>query len=220
MSPEHADFLRKHYTKRGQAWCAAALGLSVRQVQRRVQALKLKTHRRWTDADNDMLRWLWASRSLPVIAETMGRTEKAIYQQAKALELGLGCPRGMEYLTAAAKRTGYDTTSLQRILAASGVMLRRAHARPGAKPRGPSGVMGRPTWYVDPEAVDEAVAAWLATESVEAGARARGLTGYAVRSALLRRPEAATKPAPKLMWRVPSAVLDEVAQELHARRAA
>jgi hypothetical protein len=211
-TPAEDVFLRENYLARGCAWCAEQLRRPFRGTCKRAAKLGLRRHRPWTYRDDDHLRISWGPHPIRAIAKTLGRTEQAVYQRAKELGLGLGVPQGFETLTHAAERTGFATSQLRVILRAGGVRITRGLTRPSHRVVRPHHV----THIVEPHDVDEAVAAWLATETIQAGARRHGYEGSVLRRLAL---EAIAKgdariPAPptraRYRWRIPSAVIDEL----------
>ncbi|NUO50709.1 MAG: hypothetical protein HOV80_17805 [Polyangiaceae bacterium] len=122
---------------------------------------------RWTPRDDARLRLLWGSCSLSEMAATLGRSELTTYWRGRGLGLQCGAPPHGEYLHAAAKRAGYTSGQLRRILRASGVVLHPTISRPSGR--------ARTYHWVDPVEVDDAIAEWHATEELEPAARARGV---------------------------------------------
>lgn len=156
--------------------------------------------RRWTPLEENRLRLFWGARSVPDIAETLGRSAFAVYQRAELLGLGLGCPRGYEYLTAAARRTGFEVARLRLILGEAGFKIRGAMVRGGATVR----------YYVDPEKVDAAVASWLATETLAGAARRLGMWPDTLERRLLASGvPLPPKPPGKRHWRIPSEAIEQ-----------
>ncbi|HRE87495.1 MAG TPA: hypothetical protein PK095_00020 [Myxococcota bacterium] len=205
---EQDAFLRENYAAKGAPWCAAQLGLTVRQVYRRQEALGLYRKRRWTECDDDQLRFLWGTYTIEAISKKLGRTQTTIYWRAQQLGLGLGCPRGCVYLTELGREAGFDAATLRRILAWADVPIKRALTRPGAQACGHRGV-GKLTFFVDHAEGLEAVERWLAAEYVNAAAKARGLSNCTLRRWLVEDGRAA-KPLKKKAWRVPTKLIDEV----------
>lgn len=208
---ENDAVLHARYISHGAKACAAELGRSFYSVARRAQRLKLGRHRRWSRADDDRLMVLWGVHPIPAIAKQMKRTDAAIYWRAQLLELGLGCPQGHEYLSRAASRTGYSTSSLRLILRWGGVRIQRATTRPGRKPKS-----AHLCHVVEPTDVDEAVARWCASESLESAAISRGI-GSVVLVRLLREAvergddRVPAKPERrKKQWRLPTVLVDEL----------
>lgn len=170
-------------------------------------AATTRHYRHWTTAEDRRLRNLWGSASLYRVAATLGRTALTVHWRARKLGLVCGVPEGHEYLTHAAKRTGFSVSQLRRILRAADVSICCTISRPTRAKRR--------FHYVDPLDVDDAVAAWATTETVEAAARARGLVGETLRQALIRAGLEA--PARKRYWRVPSETIDRVVAEEQAK---
>jgi hypothetical protein len=179
---------------------AAMLGRSKMAVFHRCRHLGIHKMARWTPADDMWLRASW-DRPLSKLSAKVGRTEQAVAQRAQQLGLGLGCPPGFEYLTVAARRTGFDRSSLRMILRWGKVKIHESITA-NRRPRG--------RWIVDPEKVDRAVEDWLKTETIEAASRRTGYTA----EALTRRLEMCGLPLPgrptgKRHWRIPSDLIDE-----------
>lgn len=168
-SASEIAFLREHYQTIGADAVAAKLGRSRVSVMHKAARIGVSTHRRWTANDDQHLRALWGTISLGHVAKTLKRTTDATYWRARRLGLPCGSTQGMEYLTAAATRTGFETTSLRRILRWGGVRLVPTSSRP-TKAR-------RRFHMVDPIDVDDAVERWLRTEIIEVAARDRGMSG-------------------------------------------
>lgn len=131
---------------------AVLRGRSLASVYQRMRHLGVRKRPRWTRADDGKLRLLWG-QSIRVIAKALHRTVLSVYWRAQKLGLGLGCPHGYEYLSAAAIRAGYAVRQLRQILHHSGVPIRKAMSRQGLRAR-----------IVEPDLVDRAVAKWMAIE--------------------------------------------------------
>jgi hypothetical protein len=173
---------------------AALPSRSEASIYNRAKRLGVKRRRRWTSADDANLRDLWEQGlRLSAISKHLNRTKATCYVRAQKLGFRLGCPVGFEHLTAAAERTGFSPSALRRILRWAGKPVRATVSRPVAA-----------SWrrqIVDPLDVDEAVAAWLETEPVEAAARRLGIDGQALR-ARLERIGVANKPGTKAHLRI------------------
>jgi len=157
-------------------------------------------YRRWTSRDDRSLRLSWGSAPLAVLARELGRTPLSTYWRARTLGLTAGPPHGYEMLSAAARRAGYATTTLRKILRAADVTLHVAIGRPtGAD---------RHFHYVDPIAVDDAVAAWLRLAPLEQVARDIGVGSEKLRRGLVRA--GYKRPRRKLPWRVDPAIAAEL----------
>lgn len=203
-TPAEDAVLRADYGHIGGAReVAAKLGRTLDSVHRRAQRLKIHTHARWTNDDDRRLRNLWGEYTVETIAKKLNRTTLATFQHAKEIGLKLGAPEGSEYLWHAAKRTGYPVASLRMILKRSGVEMRRTMSRPTPGPK------KRPCHFVDPFEVDQAIAAWLQTETLHAGAARRGIHADALERRLRGIEGVPQKPADKSHWRIPSRILDE-----------
>jgi transposase-like protein len=139
--------------------------------------VRLGRAHKWSDAAKARLMFLWESAwSLEAIARRMGRSPLACYRKAAKLGLPTGCPPGYEYFTAAARRAGYAEHTFRRVLAFSGVKCYRALADPLYVGKGDC-----PHHFVDPEAVNRAVAKWMASESVAVAARRLGMSPHTLR---------------------------------------
>jgi hypothetical protein len=206
------ETLKALYVTKGLHACERALpGRSSHAICQAARRLGLRTHKRWTAEDDRIITSEWGFTSLEQIARRLGRTAKAVYQHARAdLDVGMGAPEGAEYLTASARRTGFDVPTLRRVLAYAGVKPRRVPTRPTGRR-----VSHRMT-YVDGLDVDDAVAAWMASEYVEPAAVARGISGEALARWLHEAgvPDKRTKCRER--WRVPTATIDRVVAERKA----
>lgn len=200
-TPAEDAILRARYKRYGAEAMATALGRSISSINHRTQALKLFTHRRWTAEDDRRLRVIWGEMPLAAAAKVLGRSQATTYWRATKLGLPLGVGQGLEFLTAAAARAGYSTGSLRIILRWAGVKLRVTMALPRES--------GRRFHAVDPLDVDEAVEAWLKTETLRTAAERRGIAAetlerYLIESGL----ELPPKPDGKGHWRVPTETID------------
>lgn len=128
-------------------------------------------YREWTSADDVELELLWDKPEWGVneIAIKLGRGRAAVCDRARATGLQTGCPHGYEYLTAAARRVGAcNHRMLRQVLDWAGVKQWQAKTRIGGK-----------KWrdhYVDPAAVDDAMARWCRAETIADGARRYGVS--------------------------------------------
>lgn len=160
-------------------------------------------YKRWSAKEDRQLRMLWGTCTLKELAVTMGRTEVTTYWRGRKLGLTSGAPRGFEYLSHAAKRVGYATSQLRRILRAAGVPMSKAIARPTGKRK------QRCTHFVEQVEVDRAVERWCRQETVEAAAERLGINSDTLRELLaaagLKRPARA-----KAHWRLESEVIERV----------
>lgn len=217
LSPPWTDAedatVRAHYGAGGAAGVQALLPhRSIASIHHRARRVDSLRRRRWSAADDDRLRRLWTGDSpLPEIARILKRTPRTTYWRAQKLKLPLGVPPGFEYLHAAAKRTGFGTGQLRRILAAARVSVRRVLARP-SEPRGKRGGARNTCGMVWPSDVDIAVADWLQRETVEQLAKRHGVA----RETLSKRLRAlgGKRPRGKKHWRVTD---EEAARALSAR---
>lgn len=198
--------VRARYLEESAKKIASELNRTVNAVHKRARRLGVLKYRAWSPADDARLRDLWGQFTLPVVARRIGRTVITTYWRARKLGLGIGAPQGLEYLTTAADRTGYDVGQLRRILKAHGVRIMPSISRPtGTR---------RHFHVVDPLDVDDAVRAWNDTETLESAAIRRGVKGGMLRFWLTRYRAAGfdvpEPPAWKQHWRLPSPVFDAV----------
>jgi hypothetical protein len=169
-------------------------------------------YRRWSPDDDARLRKLWGAASLASIARRLGRSEKTTYWRARQLGLDCGAPQGFEYITAAAKRSGFTVSQLRTVLGHAAVGVLRTLSRPSD---------GRKSYYhyVDPFDVDQAVVKWLSAEEVYPAAERRGFCGDTLRRLLLAN--GLTPPTTrKARWRVDSTVIDRVVSRYLAEKSA
>lgn len=157
--------------------------------------------RRWSASEDEKLRVSWGEVTVPDLAGMLRRTEWAVYRRARDLGISVGCPRGYEWLTAAARRTGYDVATLRSVLDDAGVAMRPALHRLDYTPRS-----GRV--YVDPFDVDAAVAARNLTETLSSAATRRGIEHRRLIRALAGVDGVPRKPRRGRAWRIPTALLD------------
>lgn len=124
--------------------------------------------RRWTEAEDKRLRFVWGENDILKLAREFGRSANSIAKRAQALGL---VTRPLLSLRGAARATGYTVETLKRAALALGITLRRRprlHAPRSrtAHPRGPDkGVTeeqleaivewlkAQPTWRVTPSPV-------------------------------------------------------------------
>ena len=200
-TPKQEAVLRTRYVTDPTRAIAADLGRTPAAIRKRASILGIVCERPWAEADRSSLRLLWSEMTLKDLAKHLGRTESAVYTRAAREGLPLGCPRGKEFVSDAAKRTGFAVITLQRILKRHRVVVSPSMSRAcGA---------ARHHGVVDPLDVDEAVRAWLETETLEAAARSRGVSAERLQGALRALPGAPRKPRKKGgHWRIPSEVVE------------
>lgn len=199
--------VREQYTELGPAELAKRLNRSVHSIEQKAKLLSVYRRRRWTPQDDQQLRELWGTMSCEAVAKTIKRTPATTHWRARKLGLATGAVHGTEYLSAAAKRAGFATASLRRVLRYADQPLHRTASRPtGAK---------RHFHAVEPADVDDAVEAWLASEDVHPAAKRRGICGETLQRWLREAASAGFKVPPepkrkKHRWRVPSETIDAV----------
>lgn len=199
--------LREHYPKGGIAAASAAIPWrTATAIFRRARKLRLYRRRRWTPADDRVLRRMWETDRLSAIARTLDRTEQAVFQRAWELGMSRGIPRGHEYLNTAARRTGFAREQLAKILRWAGVAMHLTESHPSMK-------RSSHYRYVDTYDVDEAIARWMRTENVTAAARSRRLCEDTLRRWLLEAghtPPKLRRGQQKPHWRLDGDVIDRV----------
>lgn len=220
-SPAELEALRVVYSDGGIESAEVALpGRSRASIYHQAARMGLTRRRRWTVEEDSRLRRLWdAETPLAQIAARLERTATATYWRAQQLGLPLGCPDGWEYLTTAAERTGFDTTTLRRILRWAGVSIHRSLSAPGRRRRGVAGIRCD-RHVVAPGEVDVAIEQWMETEPLERAAERLGVC----RQTLARRLEAVgigRQARRKAHWRVsPEQIAAALAARPVRRRAA
>lgn len=148
--PENA-LLREHYIKSGAAYCAKALGRSVKYVgvmARRIGIQRPKPQR-MSEQHASYLQFKWGVDSAEVIAKALGYDVSVVIKEAQRLRLGRLCPRGWEYLTASSKRTGFATTVLRRIVKNACINLKVIKVGGGRR------------YIVEIDRVDKAIEKWF-----------------------------------------------------------
>ena len=206
-SEKERDILRSFYVQAGVRACLERLpGKSKGAAMQEARRLGLKTHRRWTSAENMILSEGWGSTPLEKLAQKLDRTERAILKHIwKDLDLGKGIPPGCEGLTAAATRVGFAPQTLRKVLAFSGIKPTRLITKKAGRWK---------MYHVCKIDVDTAVNLWMATENVASAALRRGLTPGTLRHWLL---DAGVEGKPeRTHWRVQPDVIDRVIAERHA----
>lgn len=219
-TPAEDALLRRWAPRRGGSRRLRALlpARTTCAIEGRIMRLGVQRRKRhWTAADDAYLRREWGDTGLRTLARHLRRCPDAVYRRASDLGLHLGTPQGCESVTAAVARTGYAHPELRRLLAAAGVAVRQvAVARTGRER-----YVHR---YVEPDAVDAAVAAWERSEVLTAAARRRGVARASLIAWL--RAAGVVRPTRAVFWRVDSATVDRVvaqhrpAAAVDARRAA
>lgn len=167
------EALRAVYPKGADALVAALPGRTLSAIRQHAMKIGVRVSPHWSPEDDKKLLFLWETGlRLYAIANRLDRRPQSVYWRARHLGLGIGCPQGYEYFSAAAERTGFYPPTLRRILNAAGVKLHMALSTPNVP---------RNLWrrhFVDPDEVDAAVTAWMKTEEVGAAARVRGMCAH------------------------------------------
>lgn len=209
-SAEEDAALRAVYAKDGlRAAMAAFPYRSRRSITERTRRLHLKRRPQWTPSEDRTLTGLWddGTRMDLILRDLPGRSRSACYLRARHLGLEPACPRGFEFLSHAAKRTGFGHTGyMRKVLRAAGVRVKLALASTAKRKYRQH--------IVEPEEVDRAVAEWNLRESVSRAAARAGLTPNSLRRWLIALGEA--PPANRRHW---WRVTDEQVAKVLAHRA-
>lgn len=124
-------------------------------IWKRAHRLRLYSPKRWTERDDNLLRWEWnEGSSLEATAKKLGRTAWACYFRAGVL--GLRNFAGREHVSAAAERAGFSLLKFRKLLKEFGVPTKTAYSRP----RTPGETTKRRHRLVDPAEVNAAVEQW------------------------------------------------------------
>lgn len=210
-TPAEDAILRANYQKLGAQQTAVLLNRSLCSTHHRAQRLKVFTHARWTASDDKRLTMLWGDIGLAAIAKTLNRTQDACYFRANKIGLVRGLQPGMEYVRNAAHRVGFAPQTLEAIFKWYGIKPQRTMSRPteGASYR----------WHsVDPEDVDEAVAAWMAAETIHDAATRRGISDQTlIRLLLASGFKLPARQKGRHPWRIPTEIVDRAVAEKEAR---
>lgn len=202
---EAADrVLRDRYVNDGAVAVAAALGRTTSSIHHRAIRIGVLRRRRWTAREDRQLRLDWGTLSLKVIAASLGRHEPGVYSRAQDLGLCSQVPQGLELLSHAGVRTGFDPKQLRVILAAAGHQPRPVTTR--ARQRSPRAHR----WLVDSAELDMAIEEWLSTESLGAAARRSGVADSTLARWLVDGGVARPALRHKHHWRVPTATVDRI----------
>jgi hypothetical protein len=202
---EEGILRRRYRAAAGVDGLAAELGRTPRAILARARKLKIyRAPRRWSDIEDRRLMLALEEVGLAWAARRLGRTPRAVHQRALRIGIPLGRPPGYESISAAAARTGFAFETVERILGWAGVKTRHALAQPSAT-RAPR----RLQRMVETFDVDEAIEAWLSTETPYAAARRLGCSEERLVKALLRSclPLPA-RPGQGKHWRIPSETID------------
>ena len=137
-------------------------------VARMSYILRLTWRRRhWTEAEQVSLRNMWGFSTMDEICRALNRPAISVYTRAKTLGLKTHAPEGWELISEASRRAGYDNVTMRRILRWAGVEMPRAYTETRSRKKQHR--------IVDPGDVDEAVAAYVRTETVHAAAKRHGM---------------------------------------------
>lgn len=169
--------------------------------------------RPWTDAEDAKLRVLWAVHPIQEIASTLNRTRLACYRRGRALGIA---PQGYESLRAAAERTGYSRGGIRRILNWAHVRMLRAVVREEPKTDRPKQLR----WIVEPSDVDDAIARWHETETLECAAARHNMIGQKLRRLWLAAAPFGVEIPRHRRWkqvRISSSLVDEMVEAYRTR---
>ncbi|HMI91578.1 MAG TPA: hypothetical protein VK509_09460 [Polyangiales bacterium] len=168
-------------------------------IFRRAQRLCVVRSKSWTKRDDAKLRTLWDGCStIDEIAAALGRRKHGVYRRAQEVGLTSALPAGWEYLTVAAKRTGYSVQQLRALLLRADVEIRPTISRPSpTRGRKRKGFSQHMVW---PSDVDTAIAERVGLEAMATAARRVGVPGYVLHDRLLA--VGVPKPKRKKRWLV------------------
>jgi len=160
-TPAETELLREAYIRGGIRAARKALPhRGDRSIYLRAKRLGLELRTLWTDDEVERLVAQWGLESMRSLVKWTGRRRASIYLKAKALGLPLGAPPGWEPLEVAARRAGYSADTLRTILRFAGFRVYDGYTpRQGAR------------WIVRIEEVDQAVARYVRTETLQEAAR-------------------------------------------------
>lgn len=192
---------------------AKELGVSIDVIRSRAKLLGLKSKytaggsKPWNEHDDRLLAWHLESRGAKVMAQQLGRTYNAIVRRAVALGLvERGCLRGYETLEQASIRTGYDRTTLRRIIKGRSLKAKK----PNTHSERIYDNAERSTY--SKSEIDRAISEWHQTETLYAGCVRLDVDPHAMKKALARL--GVTRPANLRRgahWRVLTSKLEEAA---------
>lgn len=190
--------LRRSFTAGGVLAALRALPKRTRPaVWRRARRLGLQREPQWPPQDDATLRELWAqARPLHEVAARFQRSQEAVAARAHKLGLRRGCPDGWEYVTAAARRTGFDEPLFRKVLAAAQVEVRPALTFH-------QGRTSRRTEIVHSEGADLAVAHWMTGAPLAVQARRYGVACETMERRLAK--VGVRRPRPRRHWHVSDA---------------
>lgn len=210
---EEEQVVRSDYKELGADHVAGKIGRSREAVRSRAWKLDLfRRPRRWTPEEDRRLRNALDETGLGWAATRLGRTPRALYDRALRLGIPVGRPPGYESIAAASKRTGFDFKSIRKILIWAGVKIRHSLSQPNGNRQ-----RTRLQRMVEQIDVDDAVAAWVLTETPYAAARRLHCDDGTIVEALLDSGlQLPPRPAGGKHWRVPSVLIE---QALAMRRA-
>lgn len=208
------DTVRARYATDGAQVLAEELGRTAGAIAQKAHLLGCAPKRHWTPDDDARLRLLWEGLSPPhAVARELGRTKTAVLIRASHLGLERGVPSGFESMKQAALRTGLCEPTLRNVLRWAGVRRRRTMSR------GPAATKRYSHTCVDPFDVDQAVARWVASETVNAAAKRRGLNAMTLATWLREAKVIEALPGRRSPHRLSSEVIDRVVRERTENRA-
>lgn len=207
-----ADYVREHWDKTPIKTLAKQLGTSVCLIRSRAKLLGLKSKytaggsKPWNERDDRLLSWHLESRGPKALAKELGRTYNAIIRRAIALGLiERGCLRGYETLEQASIRTGYDASTLRRIIKGRGIKAKK----PNTHDERVHDQAARSTYSMTE--IDRAVAEWHETETFHSACLRLEVDPSVMKKTLARL--GVTKPPnmKRVHWRIPTDKLEEAA---------
>jgi predicted transcriptional regulator len=193
-SKEEKEFINQSHTSSTAAEIAKKLNRTRASVLRQMAAMEIRKRPQWTYAEDKRLSFLWiTTMSIKTLCKKFGRSQQAVCRRARALGLDTTIPEGYEFLSEAARRTGFSRQTLCNILRWAEVPIHQARSHL-AEPRTKERTRTRKAYhkqYVDPFDVDEAVTNWMKEEEQKASpeqlAREHGLDGGTLRRRLRKK---------------------------------
>lgn len=188
---------------------ARRLSRTYHSVANRLSKLNVWQRKRWTAKDDAVLIRLWNEGEFLVeICRRLGRNPEhpeGVCRRARVLGLPSSVPPGHEFVTRAARRTGYCVETLWRIIQWAGVVTRPVRTpHPGRR-------VGHRKYYVDPYDVDVAIERWMKAESPTEGAARWGISPTTLAKWLVDAGICTPcVPGKRHVWHIDAAVIDKV----------
>jgi hypothetical protein len=174
-------------------------------VAAKANRMGLAGKKKWTQEEVRTLVDYWHEVNQRTLREKFpSHSWASIRYKARAIGLPSGVPQGCESLKTAAKRIGYDTRTIEKMIELAGLRLHRAYSD---ITRLAQGVVR----YVSTDDMDAAFELWSQRESVEKASAARGVSRNALKSWLIKEGVIVERGRGQTAsHRVPSAEIDRV----------